>query len=487
VTTNPKGGPDASDAVDTTFRLDSGDDASDGSFEVVLVSDGLVSTTRLPDRSPIVVGRGHDSDLRVANPSLSRRHLAIHQVDGALEVEDLGSSNGTKIGGVKLPRAERRRLHEGEILELGEVLMMPRPARVESEAPPAPDRPDRIIGVSMRPIYELVARIARGNISVLLRGATGVGKEVVARALHDASPRADKPFVTLNCAAVPEALLESELFGHERGAFTGAATTKVGLLETADGGTLLLDEIGELPFAMQAKLLRVLEDRRVLRVGGTRDREIDVRFLAATHRDLEADAAAGRFRSDLLYRLNGITVHIPPLRDRVDEIAPLAQAFIARARTQIGYPGQGSISAGAIVALGAYTWPGNVRELRNAMERAVLLSGGAIIERGHLPESVRGRRTTLVSGPSSRSQVSTTASTIPPPPPGTPPEGSGDLKSAVEEVERERIVAALEEAAGNQTRAAKLLGISRRALVRKLEAYKLPRPRKRVDPPGGRG
>ncbi len=488
-TDDRKGGD--SQGVDTTFRLGADVGPVGGPLEVVLVSDDAVTTTALPAKTPVIVGRGNDADVRVANASLSRKHAALYAVGREVEIEDLGSSNGTKIGGAKLERGRRRSLGHGEVVELGEVLMMVRPARTQA-APIAtmPGAPAFVIGESMKPLYAMLDRVAVGNIGVLLRGETGVGKEVLAHALHDKSPRASKPFVTLNCAALPEMLLESELFGHERGAFTGASQTKQGLLETADGGTLLLDEIGELPLAMQSKILRVLEDRRVLRVGGTRDREIDVRFIAATHRDLEADAAAGRFRSDLLYRLNGITLYVPPLRERVDEIPSLAAAFVARARAQIGFPGTGvgSITPEAMRALERHLWPGNVRELRNAIDRAVLLAGGGPIEVSHLPDPVRGERS---PGPTAsggrRAPVSGVSATERPPPPPRSPEsetptgelGRGDLRSAIEEVELARIVAALEECAGNQTRAAKALGISRRALVRKLETYGLPRPRKR--------
>jgi len=475
-----------SQGVDATFRLDHERSATSGPLEVVLVSEGTVVTTALPNKTPVIVGRANDADLRVANASLSRRHAALHAARDRIEIEDLGSSNGTRIAGAKLEPRRRRPLGHGEVVELGEVLMMVRPARTVA-APSPLDTPTEqfVVGASMKPVYDMLERVAVGNLGVLLRGETGVGKEVIAHALHARSPRASKPFVTLNCAALPEALLESELFGHERGAFTGASQTKPGLLETADGGTLLLDEIGELPLAMQAKILRVLENHRVLRVGGTRDREIDVRFLAATHRDLEADAAAGRFRSDLFYRLNGITIYVPPLRDRVDEIPSLVHAFIERARAQIGFPGAGTITADAMRALERHPWPGNVRELRNAIERATLLAGGAAIDVSDLPDAVRGERAPGPIGAAARRGPVTGASATLPPPPASVADaptgevGAGDLRSALGEVERQRIVAALEDCAGNQTRAAKQLGISRRALVRKLETYALPRPRKR--------
>jgi two-component system response regulator AtoC len=314
--------------------------------------------------------------------------------------------------------------------------------------------PIREPSAAMRELHALVRRVAPGTISVLITGETGVGKEVLAQAVHCASRRASRPFLQLNCAALTETLLESELFGHERGSFTGATAAKQGLLETADGGTVFLDEIGELPMSTQVKLLRVLEERVVLPVGGLRPRPIDVRFIAATNRDLEAEIARGAFREDLYFRLNGVSLAIPPLRERVDEIAELAGAFIATAWCMLGRDDAPPVLSGAALALlESYAWPGNIRELRNFVERAVLLCAAGAIGPEHLP-------TDRIRAHANRRSLQET------------------VKREVELVEKQQILAALDYCAGNQTHAAKLLGISRATLVNRLNAYAIKRPRK---------
>ena len=366
---------------------------------------------------------------------------------------------------------------------------------------------------TMQKLYKLVKRIASSQISVLLLGETGVGKEVMAETIHKESPRAHKSLLRLNCAALSEQLLESELFGHERGAFTGAVQAKPGLLETAHGGTVFLDELGEMPLSTQAKLLRVLEDRQVQRVGSLKPKPIDVRFVAATNRDLEAEIAAGRFRQDLYFRLNGIALTIPPLRERMDEIEGFANAFILHACQKSSRDDIPVLSTQAVVLLKGYTWPGNIRELRNVMERAVLLCNEGVILPEHLPVEKMGATVAAPPGPWNvrppdplrffprppprapprPSPPPPRPSSIPPPPrfPGysDPPitideddVGRPTLRPprGRDEGERERILWALERCAGNQTKAARLLGISRRTLVARLEEYNLPRPRKNV-------
>jgi transcriptional regulator with GAF, ATPase, and Fis domain len=346
------------------------------------------------------------------------------------------------------------------------------------ERPGAPSAADSEIVVgdpSMRQLHEIAKLAASGDLSVLLLGETGVGKEVFARRIHAQSARRNKPFVGLCCAAFSETLLESEVFGHEKGAFTGADRAKPGLLETGEGGTVLLDEIGDLPLSLQAKLLRVLEEREVMRVGGVRAKSIDVRFIAATNRDLQSDIAAGLFRADLYYRLNGMTIAIPPLRDRPTEIGPLARAFAALAMTKLGRRGAIAIASDALAVLEAYPWPGNVRELRNAIERAVLLTPGDEIHAGSLPLDRLGADDNAATGEFDDSMTLRTHRVDV----GVPEPGKhSDLHAGVKSYERQRILDALASCDGNQTRAAKLLGISRTTLAARMDAFDLPRPRK---------
>jgi transcriptional regulator with PAS, ATPase and Fis domain len=289
-------------------------------------------------------------------------------------------------------------------------------------------------------VAELIAMVAPTAIPVLILGETGVGKGLVAQTIHGRSPRESGPFVRVNCAALAETLLESELFGHERGAFTGAQQAKPGLLEAASGGTILLDEVGDMPAATQGKLLHALEHGEVLRVGSIKPRPVDVRFLAATNRDLKAMIATGRFREDLFFRLNGVTILVPPLRERPSEIPSLARAFVKEACAQLGKP-PAPITDEATQLLLEYDWPGNVRELRNAMVRAALFAQLGPIGARHF-EFDRGAYVP-------KAQAATT---------------DGPLRAEVRELERQKIVAALERCGHNQVAAAKALGIARGTL-----------------------
>ena len=333
---------------------------------------------------------------------------------------------------------------------------------------------------AMRDLYRVAERIAQGSISVLLLGETGVGKEIFAEAVHRRSPRREQPYVRINCAALSESLLESELFGHEKGAFTGAEHAKPGLLESASGGTVFLDELGEMPAALQVKLLRVIEQRQVLRVGALKPRDIDVRYIAATNRDLEAEVNAGTFRQDLFYRLNGVTLVIPPLRERPCEIERLAKMFLARVWLEMGQTGEAKLSKRALELLLGYRWPGNIRELRNVIERAALLCTGRQIDPEHLPvEKMTATWAPAPSRPNAPATGSFAAqgSQHTPERPSTVPPYDGPPE---ELEERQRILDALERCGGNQTRAAKELGISRRTLSSRLNKYDIPRPRKRA-------
>lgn len=318
---------------------------------------------------------------------------------------------------------------------------------------------------SLVTLYDQVDAVARGGINVLILGETGVGKDVLARSIHDRSKRRDKPFLRLNCAALAEPLLESELFGHEKGAFTGATHCKPGLLQSATGGTVFLDEIGEFPQRLQPKLLQVLENKEILSVGSVKPRAIDVRFVAATNRDLEAEALCGEFRSDLYYRIAGFTFLIPPLRERREDILPLALEFLRRMSNRRGLGMPTRIRDDAAVRLLDYAWPGNARELRNVIERAAVLSEGRAIGPEHLPaEKMRS----VVLVPRSKRVAEDDRE----------PELSFADLAPDELAERQRIVEVLTECAGNQSKAAEVLGISRSTLVNRLNAYRIRRPRK---------
>jgi two-component system response regulator AtoC len=319
-----------------------------------------------------------------------------------------------------------------------------------------------VLDPRMRDLYQLAEKAAGSNINVLILGETGAGKEILAETLHRASKRADGPFLCLNCAALTENLLESELFGHERGAFTDAKAAKPGLLESASGGTVFLDEIGEMSAALQAKVLRVIETKQVTRVGGLRPVPIDVRFLSATHRDLVQEIRDKRFRSDLYYRLNGLRLEIPPLRERPVEIRALCEAFLAELAKQSGQKVGPRLSEDAASLLESYAWPGNVRELRNVMERALLLSDGGDIEPEHLP---------LETFPTLERIPSAAIEEDP---------GPSDARwSAEQRTERARILEALRAEGGNQSRAARRLGISRGVLMARLDTFEIARPQKR--------
>lgn len=525
-------------------------------------------THPLPTGGTLRVGRGADVHICVDDPSVSREHLLIHVQDGCLEVEDLGSSNGTTImrsrgsDAAEVLQINRRyAVTLGDMLRIGSVPALiqsagslPTPDRVTT---PPPSIRSRILAApEMKRIYELAGRAATSDIGVLILGETGAGKELLASHVHENSPRARKPFLQLNCASLTESLLESELFGHEKGAFTGAVGARAGLLESAAGGTVFLDELGEMPLSIQVKLLRVLEERRIRRLGATRSIPIDVRFVAATNRNLELEMQAGRFRGDLYYRISGITLNIPPLRERQEEIEPLARHFLHEfcLRSGIAEP---QITSEGLRTLLTYRWPGNVRELKNVMERAPLLSAGLPLSGEHLPSRgqdldldsedflddertdvgyiPQGLGTPVVSYPgSNRVHPLTRTQTAPlrgnagpsagayrmsrphsegelmPPlgeserwlPPGATSHQSGvplaagpfqanaavdvvgslthgNSKCFSEESDRDSIIRALDECSGNQTRAARMLGVSRRTLINRIESFGLPRPRKR--------
>ena len=294
-------------------------------------------------------------------------------------------------------------------------------------------------------------KVARHPSTVLITGESGTGKELIARLIHDESPRADRAFVAVNCGAIPEALLESELFGHVRGSFTGAASDKPGLFEEADGGTLFLDEIGELPATLQVKLLRALQEGEVRRVGANASRRVDVRVVAATNRDLGADVAAGRFRGDLYYRVNVVSIRLPSLRERREDIPELALHFLRRHNARLGLDVQ-RIAPDAVRLLAAHAWPGNVRELENVIERALVMASGPTIEASHLVDLSVGSPVVAANGAQ---------------------DVDLSVKRRTEQLERTLIQRALEQTRGNRTRAAQLLELSHRALLYKIRDYGL--------------
>ncbi len=337
-------------------------------------------------------------------------------------------------------------------------------AKRTADKPPAAAPHGAFVGSSdaMREVHGLLARAAQGTATVLIRGESGTGKELAARAIHDGSPRRAGPFVVLHCAALPDNLLESELFGYERGAFTGAVTSKPGRVELASGGTLFLDEIGDITPATQVKLLRVLQEKTVERLGGTRSQKIDVRFVAATHRNLEELVAQGAFREDLFYRLNVVPVWMPPLRTRASDIAPLAAHFCAAHGANNGRP-HATLAPDALAELQAEPWPGNIRQLQNFIERLVVLAPHDVITGADVTrEKARG-----LGFDAPRATPSA------PPPAGQPGAGSQTLDGKRKEAEREALVTALQQASNNRTLAARLLNVSRRTLYNKLEEHGL--------------
>jgi DNA-binding NtrC family response regulator len=453
-----------------------------GALSLLVIDGGVVSSHSLPPAGSITLGRSRKSTIALEDGSVSRHHAEI-EVGGTVVVRDLESANGVRVRGQRVAAGVPVPIAPGDVVELGSVTVVLQFAspRVEPSStasgretvatrltipPPAPaiaaasDDGPLVVDPAMVKLHDLARKVANSGISVLLLGETGVGKEVFAQVIHDASPRRAQPFLQLNCAALSPTLLESELFGHERGAFTGAVQAKPGLLESADRGTVFLDEIGELPAPLQAKLLRVIEERRITRVGGLSPRAIDVRFISATHRDLLADIATGAFRRDLYFRLNGISMLVPPLRERVGEIVPLAERFLARAAADSGLATVPRLGREAIAALDRYRWPGNVRELRNAMDRAALVCGSALVEPEHLPPEI-------LAGASDRRSLESASDA-----------SSRGLRTEIEALERKRILDALDACAGNQTRAAERLGMPLRTLVAKLGTYDIPRPRK---------
>jgi two-component system, NtrC family, response regulator AtoC len=359
---------------------------------------------------PLVVGRSSQADLRVRDSSISSKHASFTFSSGRITVQDLGSTNGTWLRGQRIEQAE---LHVGDEITMGSSI-----GHIHAQGPahpgtgpfasvrrppsgviPSSSHDERgraaggalLVGDVMRELAETVSRVAAARIPILLLGETGTGKEVLAHLIHERGPRRSKKMVHINCGAIPDQLVEGTLFGHERGAFTGASELRHGVFEEADGGTVLFDEIGELPWLAQAKLLRVLEDGTFRRVGGSRDIVVDVRVIAATNRNLEEMTRDRLFREDLYYRLNKFPISIPPLRERTPEIEPLAWHFLRLVNEESPGTAQG-IDPEALALLRAHRWPGNVRELKNVIERAAVVAQGKVIVTRDLPQEIQTRR-----------------------------------------------------------------------------------------------
>jgi len=419
------------------------DATSDRRVLLVLAPSGL-SVHPLPDTGVLDIGRAEECHVQLRDRRASRFHARLHP---SLVVEDLGSANGTWLGDTRLEPNQRVTLAEGQALHVGDCMLIIRrakgsdyPANRQSETRLQVFRQRIVRDPAMVELYAQVERLANGAIPILIVGETGVGKALIAEAIHLGSSRSRSPFIRVDCAMLGASALDSALFGHERGAFAGAVSASTGLIEAANGGTVFLDEVFELPLSVQAKLLRVLEAGEVTPVGGLCPRAVNVRFVAATNQNLHAQVEQGSFRADLLYRLSGASIAVPPLRERTLDILPLAAAFLRDVTSELALAGAPELAPDALDRLRSHSWPGNARELRNVIERALLVCDGSRITAGDL----------LLDNESA-----------PPPMPQ----------------ERERIQRALTEFGGNQSRAAEHLGIPRRTLVRRIAQLRLPRPR----------
>jgi DNA-binding NtrC family response regulator len=441
----------------------------------VTISNGLTVEVRLGQKE-IKIGRGHEADLQLPDPSVSRLHAKVFRVGRQYFIADLRSRNGTHADGKRITQLA---LEDGKMFHVGPfrihfhrpVSWLPSgeeptsppgpgssvPVSAEAGPVPVPRRTEATAGIANAPfgliggsahnrkLIATINRVAASDVPVLIEGETGCGKELVARGIHDASPRQERPFIVVNCCAISPELIESELFGHEKGAFTGATAQRKGAFELANSGTIFLDEIGELPIALQPKLLRALEQKEVKRVGGNDLLLADVRILAATNRNLREEVAHKTFREDLYFRIGAITVSIPPLRDRREDVTPIARHFLSAMRN----PASGhvpTLSPSALDALIAHDWPGNVREVRNAIQRAVVMAESGELT-GHDFSFLRlaGKESEGTENPSGLSRW--------------------------EQAERTNILGELARQMGNKTKTARELGIAKSTLFEKLKKY----------------
>lgn len=450
--------------------------------QLEVVRDGKVEVRRF-ERDLVNIGAAEDNDVVLVDDTVSRYHCRIYQESNQYFVRDLGSTNGTFVNRVRVRDAY---LEPGSIISLGATEI--RFAAKDEKFRVVPSDRARfgdLIGKNarMREIYAILEKIAPTDATVVIEGETGTGKEVVARATHGASRRKNGPFMIFDCGAVPENLIESELFGHEKGSFTGAIATRQGVFEMANGGTVFLDELGELQLDLQPKLLRVLEQREVKRVGGTKPIKVDVRVIAATNRDLEAEVRAGRFREDLFYRLSVVRMILPPLKERKDDVPLLIQQFLKAGRfnqTAEGERRVQQISRAALDRILDYDWPGNVRELHNMVERAVSFAESDTIEVRDLPDHIAMIRQLAGVVPSVVT-VPDEPPTIEEPPavesPGLVPPTDGNFKDAKEQwvaaFERDYIEELLKRNDGNISHAAREADIDRKYFRKLMKKYSL--------------
>jgi two-component system, NtrC family, response regulator AtoC len=454
------GSSEAAAVVTQTNAQDSdlGDVRGLSAAYLIVEGSGARRTITVERGTAATVGRSPECTVVTNDSRASRIHARISWSDSSLVIEDLESRNGTWIDGSTI-RGSTRALSGSETIVIADLRIIVALAsaaetsvRAVSQQTSAPEPKVVIADPKMRELFAIVRRLADTSSTVLFLGETGVGKEVIGEQLHRLSARADRPFVRINCAALPESLLESQLFGHERGAFTGALEQHQGYFEAAEGGTLFLDEIGEISPASQTKLLSVLENRRLTRVGSTKETAVDVRILCATHRDLVRDVEEGRFRRDLFYRISTFKLTIPPLRERPIEIGLLSELFSRSFAQGLGRTPP-AIDPALVELLLRHRWPGNVRELRNAIEHAVIMADGRTIRIEHLPAEI-SEETAREEGPPELRTGD-----------GQPSEA---LEAKLSAIERTAILEALLKENGNQTRAAKRLGITRRALIYKM-------------------
>jgi two-component system response regulator AtoC len=429
----------------------SGPGVDDGGREIFLIiqSEERCSVLALPPGGSVTFGRSRACTVHIDDHRVSRQHARISRQGEEVMVTDLGSRNGTAVGGA--PISGPRRVSGGEVVAVGPVsavVAVASRARQPDGGPVAPSGAGRYVVADprMAAVYEACQRVAATPLTVLVVGETGAGKENVAETIHRLSPRAARPYLRVHLAALPESLVESELFGHERGAFTGADRRRVGYFEAAAGGTLFLDEIGELPATTQAKLLRALETRRIVRLGSNEELETDARIVAATNRDLAAEVRAGRFREDLYFRLGGFRIDVPPLRERRREIPLLASLFVREMAARMSAPVP-ALEPELLGVLERHRWPGNVRELKHAVQAAYVLAAPGDIGVRHLAVHLRA------------------------PAPAPAASAPGGAIAPLDLAERTAIVEALGACQGNQSRAARALGISRRTLIYKMRKH----------------